>query len=394
MEEEANRPRYILPVIVFSQFAGTSLWFAGNAILPDIQDAWNLGIAGMGWMSSSVQLGFIAGTLLFAFLSIADRYPSKTIFLMCAILGGLSNISLLFVPEQIIFLLVLRFSTGFFLAGIYPVGMKIAAEWYNHGLGKALGYLVGALVLGTAFPHLIRGSVTGLPWETVITSVSILAILGGFAIYLFVPQGPYHKKSLRFEIGTAFKIFRIKAFRNASFGYFGHMWELYALWTFVPFILINYEQQSGGSINIPLFSFLIIGIGSLGCVVGGYLSDKYGSPRIAMVMLIISGICIFLSPILFHLPFVLFIGFLAVWGFAVVADSPQFSTLNAKTVDPHYVGTGLTIVTSIGFLITIGSIELLNFFKDTVPVEYLFLILLPGPILGLIATRPLIRLSI
>ncbi len=390
----AHRPSRILPVIVFSQFAGTSLWFAGNAILPDIQDAWNLGIAGLGWMSSSVQLGFITGTFLFAFLSFADRYSAKMIFLICAVLGGLSNIGLLVVPQQMIYLLILRFLTGFFLAGIYPVGMKIAAEWYTHGLGRALGFLVGALVLGTAFPHLIRGLVTNLPWEDVIMSVSLLAILGGLAMYVFVPQGPFRKKSPKFSIGTVVKIFKNKEFRNASFGYFGHMWELYALWTFVPFILMHYQQQGTVAINTPVYSFLIIGIGSIGCIVGGYFSNKYGSSKVAMAMLLISGACCLFSPFLFHLPFAFFISFLAIWGFSVVGDSPQFSTLNAKTVDPQFIGTGLTIVTSIGFLITIGSIELLNYFKEIFPVEYIFLILLPGPIMGFFATRPLSRLSL
>jgi MFS family permease len=382
-----DRPSQILPIIVFSQFAGTSLWFAGNAILADVQVSWGLGGASLGWMTSSVQLGFIAGTFLFSILSIVDRYSPPLIFLICSLAGALSNYLILVVDGNLQNLVILRFCTGFFLAGIYPVGMKIAAGWYQKGLGRALGYLVGALVAGTAFPHLVKGFGKGLPWETVIVSVSVLAATGGIAMFMFVKNGPYHSSSSKFEWSAIRQVFKVKEFRSAAFGYFGHMWELYALWTFVPFILIIYSQTNEFEFNIPLISFLIIGSGALGCVIGGLFSNKTGSAKVAYIFLLISGICCLLSIFLIDLPFLLFISILLIWGFTVVADSPQFSTLNALTAPKQLVGTGLTIVTSIGFAISILSIELLNILKEFMDSRWLFLALIPGPVFGLRALR-------
>jgi MFS family permease len=177
-----TRPARILPLIIFSQFTGTSLWFAGNAVIGDLQLAWGLGTQALAYVTSAVQLGFICGTLLFAILVIADRFSPRRVFFCCSLAGALANIALLVAPPGLETLLLLRFATGFFLAGIYPVGMKIAAGWYQQGLGRALGYLVGALVVGTAFPHLIRSSGAELPWQQVIAGVSILALGGGFAM--------------------------------------------------------------------------------------------------------------------------------------------------------------------------------------------------------------------
>lgn len=386
-----DRPSQILPIIVFSQFAGTSLWFAGNAILADIQVSWNLGTASLGWITSAVQLGFIVGTFLFSILSIADRYSTRIIFLICSMAGAFSNYLILVLDGNLQNLILLRFCTGFFLAGIYPVGMKIAAGWYQKGLGKALGYLVGALVLGTAFPHLVKGFGKGLPWDTVILSVSILAATGGIAMFIFVKNGPFHAGSSKFQWSAITQVFKVKEFRSAAFGYFGHMWELYALWTFIPFLLIVYQENTGFEFNIPLISFLVIGSGALGCVIGGLFSNKKGSARVAYLFLLTSGICSLLSIFLTDLPFVLFITVLLIWGFTVVADSPQFSTLNALTAPKHLVGTGLTIVTSIGFAISILSIELLNILKESVDPRWMFLVLVPGPLFGLWSLRNILN---
>jgi predicted MFS family arabinose efflux permease len=271
--------------------------------------------------------------------------------------------------------------------------MKIAAGWYQKGLGRALGYLVGALVLGTAFPHLVKGFGKGLPWETVILSVSILAATGGIAMFLFVKNGPYHTSSSKFQWSAITQVFKVKEFRSAAFGYFGHMWELYALWTFVPFILIVYQETTGYEFNIPLLSFLIIGAGALGCIIGGLFSNRNGSARVAYLFLLISGICCLLSIFLLDLPFILFLSIMIIWGFTVVADSPQFSTLNALTAPRQLVGTGLTIVTSIGFAISILSIELLNILKEFTDLRWMFLVLIPGPVFGLRALRFILKKS-
>ena len=386
-----ERPSRILPVIVLSQLAGGSLWFAGNAVLPDLQSRLGLPDSALGHMTSAVQLGFIAGTLVFAFLAVSDRYSPRATFLACSLLGAACNASSYFVGGEISLLLLARFATGFFLAGIYPVGMKIASGWYRHDLGKALGFLVGALVLGTALPHLIRGLGQSLPWETVILSVSAIAALGGVMMYALVPDGPFLGASAKFSPGSLRAIFRLARFRASSFGYFGHMWELYTFWAFVPPMLVAYKSRPTElDLNVSLLTFAVIAAGAIGCVVGGYLSLRFGSARVARVQLSASGLCCLLSPLMFYASPILFIAFLLVWGIVVAGDSPQFSALNARYAPADQVGSALTIANCIGFSITIVSIQLLNYAASVIPISYLFLLLVPGPVFGLLALRPLL----
>jgi MFS family permease len=385
-------PRRILPVIVAAQFAGGSLWFAGNAVLPDLQRRAGLPPEALGDITTAVQLGFIAGTLVFAFLGTADRYSPRRIFLACALLGGAFNASAYLVGASLWPLLVLRFATGFFLAGIYPVGMKIASGWFDRDLGKALGYLVGALVLGTAFPHLIRALGHDLPWESVVLSVSAIAALGGLLMYALVPDGPHLRAGTRFDPTAFATIFRSPDFRASSFGYFGHMWELYALWAFVPaYVAASAAGAPADSSSISLWSFLIIGAGAIGCIAGGLMSLRRGSARVAFVQLGASGVCCLLSPIAFWMPEPAVLGFLIFWGIVVAGDSPQFSALNARYAPSNLVGSALTIVNCIGFAITIVSIQLLNSVMVSVGAQFLFLFLLPGPVLGLVALLRLAR---
>ncbi|MCM4161539.1 MFS transporter [Antarcticibacterium flavum] len=380
---------YILPVIVFAQFCCTSLWFAGNAVLNDLILSLNLPLTVLGYITAAVQLGFIAGTLFFAVLSVADRFSPSRVFFFCALAGGFLNLGTALENNSFETLGFLRFLTGFSLAGIYPVGMKIAADHFEKGLGKSLGFLVGALVLGTAFPHLLRfitGSIV-LPWKAVIISTSILSLLGGSLILIIVPDGPYRKRLQNIRFGVLGDLFKISDFRRAASGYFGHMWELYAYWAFAPVFLIAYYGYHGLQENdISLWSFLIIATGGIGCVAGGYLSGKFGTKKSAATALFLSGLCCLLSPFFFlqdSLEVLLI--FLVFWGFTVVADSPLFSTLVAQNSPANWRGTALTIVNSIGFAITILSILLLNLLlAKGFPPAYLFLLLLPGPILGLL----------
>lgn len=386
-----KRPAYILPTIIFSQFTGTSLWFAGNAVVSDLQRDWGLTEQSLAYITSAVQLGFIAGTLVFAFLAIADRYSPRRVFFICSITGAAANMILLFAVEGLQGLLFIRFISGFFLAGIYPVGMKIAAGWYEKGLGRALGYLVGALVLGTAFPHLLRGMGAELPWQYVIAGVSILAACGGVLILLLVPDGPHLPMGSKFDPRALAMIFRSRAFRASAFGYFGHMWELYTLWAFIPVWILAYAENNATPLNIPLWSFLIIAVGFVGCAGGGVVSQKAGSARVAATQLLISGICCVLSPLFFKAGLPLFMAFLVVWGISVIGDSPQFSALNAENAPREYVGSALTIVNSIGFLITVFSIQLISFVLPLIGPQYIFLLLLPGPLIGLWALKPLVH---
>ncbi|OBQ56365.1 MFS transporter [Tamlana sp. s12] len=377
----------ILPIIVFSQFCCTSLWFAGNGVINDLIITFKLQSSALGLLTSAVQFGFIMGTFLFAFFTITDRFSPSKVFFVCALSGAFFN-ALVVLPSQTIYsLMLLRFLTGFFLAGIYPVGMKIAADYYQKGLGKSLGFLVGALVLGTAFPHLLKGFSHLIPWEYVVYITSAIAVLGGILILVFVPDGPFRKSAKAIDLSAIFKIFKSPDFRSAAFGYFGHMWELYAFWAFIPLLLTTYvKMHPGTSFNIPLLSFSIIALGGMACVIAGYLSQKYKAIHVATSALVLSGMCCLVSPLFFEIESeVVFVAFAVFWGMVVIADSPLFSTLVANTVSPEFKGTALTIVNCLGYSLTIISIMLFNYLMAFVPLNYLFVLLAFGPIIGVSA---------
>jgi MFS family permease len=374
----------ILPVIVVSQFLCTSLWFAGNAVAPELARSFSSGAA--GHLTSAVQLGFIAGTLFYSFLTIADRFSPSRVFFLSSLAGALANLILIFAGREQALVLLLRFFTGFFLAGIYPVGMKIASDHYDKGLGKALGFLVGALVAGTALPHLLRSLVSELPWRSIFLITSMLSVTGGTLIFLLVKDGPFRKPAGQPDPAAVFRVFGEKDFRSAALGYFGHMWELYAFWAFVPAMIATYLGDSPGEQpDIATLSFAVIGCGSLSCIASGYISQKFGGKRTASGFLFLSGACCLFSPLAFHLPYSFFITFLVFWGLAVIGDSPVFSSLVAQSALPRLKGTALTTVTCAGFSITILSIELLNILKDLVDNRLIFLFLAIGPAAGLMA---------
>lgn len=386
-----QRPARILPTIILSQFAGTSLWFAGNAVLPDLQRSWGLPADTLGDITSAVQLGFIAGTLVFAISALSDRFSPRLIFFCCALLGAGANGCSALLESDVGTLLALRFATGFFLAGIYPVGMKIASGWYKADLGRALGYLVAALVAGTALPHLIRGLGTSLPWESVTLAVSAVAATGGVLMLALVPDGPHLSPGARFDPKALAAVFLSPRFRASAFGYFGHMWELYAFWAFAPALLAAYAKSQDLSLNVSLWAFAIIAAGSLSSAIGGVLSVRFGSARVAHFQLSVSGICCLLSPLAFTATPLVFFSFLLAWGLAVIGDSPQFSALNAQSAPPERVGSALTIANAIGFGISVVSIQLLNSAAPVIAAQYLFLLLLPGPLFGLWSMRLLLR---
>ncbi len=379
--------KHILPVIVIAQFFCTSLWFAGNAIMPELAIKLDLALADTSYMASSVQFGFIIGTLVYAILTISDRFHPSKVFFLSALLGALCN-AVMIAELSFTGVLLFRFFTGFFLAGIYPVGMKIAADYYKDGLGKALSFLVGALVLGTAFPHFIASLDTSLDWKSVVVVTSFLAVIGGLLIVLLVKEGPYRKIGQKPKFKAMGSVFKDSEFRAAAFGYFGHMWELYAFWAFVPVIIRNnghlrfYENDT-----ISFQSFLIIAMGSVACFIGGYISEKFGTQRTAKLFLTLSGLCCILSPFFFELDRIYFLGLMTFWGMVVIADSPLFSSLVANRAVPELKGTAITIVNSIGFAITIVSIQLVGYMIENFDERLVLLPLAIGPSLGLFALR-------
>lgn len=381
-----SRPKRILPIIIFSQFCCTSLWFAGNGVMDDLILSFQLTDTALGHLTSAVQLGFIAGTFIFALLSIADRFSPSKVFFLSALAGALFNLAMILNSNGFISLLAFRFLTGFFLAGIYPIGMKIAADYYEQGLGKSLSFLVGALVIGSAFPHLLKGFTDDVAWQSVLFITSSLSVLGGF-LMLLVPNGPFRKGSMKMDISAMFSVFRNPNFKAAAFGYFGHMWELYAFWAFIPVMLLTYSiSHPEAQFNIPFLSFLIIGIGGLACAPCGYIAQRLGTKKTAFMALSLSGLYCLISPFIFLINSpLIFIGFLLFWGIVVIVDSPLFSTLVASNAVSESKGTALTIVNCIGFSITIVSIQLLTALREIMNPSYIFIFLALGPVLGLMA---------
>lgn len=355
----------------------------------DLQFAFDLPENALGSLTSFVQFGFIIGTLLFALLSIADRFSPSKVFLVCALLGAAFNLGVIWEGNQLWSILILRFLTGFFLAGIYPVGMKIAADHFEKGLGKSLGFLVGALVLGTAFPHLLKDIKGDLPWELVLIATSLLATIGGALMLFLVPDGPYRKAGKGIQLSAIFHVFKKRSFRASAFGYFGHMWELYTFWAFVPIILGLYaEVHPALPFNSSLLSFFVIGIGGPACVLSGLLATRFQTKTVALFCLLMSGLCCLVSPWAISLASAeVFLLFLIFWGIVVIADSPLFSTLVANNAPVELKGTALTIVNSIGFFITILSIQLISYLHSAFSSPYYLMVLAIGPAFGLLATR-------
>ena len=395
-------PYRVLPVIAFSQFAGTSLWFAPNAVVSEIP---TFGTFETSLLTSLVQIGFIAGTLLISFLSIADRFPAAKVFALCGIIGSGLNL-ICIVTTNFAVWSVLRLLIGACLAGIYPVGLKVASQWYRNGLGFRLGVLVGALTLGTAFPWLLRGiggssDQVSMPVDVTLITVSALAAVGAILLpCLAYPPELGGKQVSKPKVGlSAFRqIWQESAFRAAALGYFGHMWELYALWAFLPVLIRAHEETWKGRadpvLNVELTTFITIGVGGLGCLAAGFLSLYVPSPQVpgsafaAFMALFTSMICCFIAPLSSLMPPVVFFLYLLVWGTTVVADSGQFSSLCAVSAPPELLGTALTLSTCIGFTISVISILTLLAVGDIDGLDpgIALLVLAPGPVFGCVAT--------
>ena len=381
-----------IPIIVLAELFGASLWFSANAAAPDLARDWGASVADIGFLTNAVQLGFILGALGFSLSGIADRFSASRIFAASAMLGALFNAGFALLASDIPTAAVYRFGVGLCLAGIYPLGMKLIVGWAPERAGTVLAHLVGMLTLGTALPHATRAIGAAWPWQAAILASSLLALVAATMI-LKLGDGPHFKRSAnapRIRPGQSFAAFRIPAFRASAFGYFGHMWELYAFWTLVPVLVAAAGADSALGVGNAWLSFAIIGIGAAGCVLGGRLSRLFGSARVAAVALAISGACCIAFPLVSGAAPLLVLAFLLVWGTAVIADSPQFSALSANACPPDLMGGALAIQNAIGFAITLAAIALGTAVFDSLGTRVAWL-LVPGPILGLIGLAPLLR---
>lgn len=370
-------------LIVFAELLGTSLWFSINSVADSLMSTWGINLAGIGLLTNAVQLGFVLGTLAFAFSGLADRFRPSRIFSICALLGALFNGLFAIYAESILLGSVLRFLVGVCLAGIYPIGMKLIISWEPEKASQRLSQLVGMLILGTALPHATRYFGVDWPWQLVIMFSSILALLAMIIIF-YLGDGPHLKMSVQSNLKpiSIRSIFKIPRYRSSAFGYFGHMWEVYAFWAMVP-MLVAVTHQITNPINLSGYAFVVIAMGAVGCFIGGQLSKTISSSRVASYALGLSGLCCFIYPWVKDAPLLLQLLFWAIWGMSAAADSPQLSAISAKACIPEVVGTALTIQNAIGFAITMISIQLCTVLIPYLN-NYISWVLLPGPIIGLI----------
>jgi MFS family permease len=384
--------RFALFILASAVLLSMTTWFSASAVIPQLRAAWSLTTGTASWLTIAVQIGFVAGALASAVLNISDRLNPRHVFFWSSLGAAAVNAGLV-IAGSIGPAIALRLATGFFLAGVYPPAIKLMSTWYRRGRGLALGVMIGALTVGSATPQLINGF-GGLGWQVVVLWTSALTLSGGLLVEAALADGPFPFPRGSFDPAYFFRGFRNRGVRLANYGYFGHMWELYSVWTwFGLFFSASLAHASySGDLRLAagLATFLVIGMGALGATVAGALADRFGRSLVAASSLLVSGTCSLTIGLLFDWPPLLFAAGL-IWGFAVVADSAQFSTIVTEVCEQEYVGTASTVQLAMGFLLTTVTIRLIPTLESAVGWRMAFSVLALGPALGVIAMLRLRR---